>query len=422
MHKINWVKLMHFYFVGIKGAGMSALANILVDLGHEVSGVDYRKKYFTEATFRDSIKVENFDNFHLEHSYFYVIGNAFKVHELTKKIQELKYNYEYYPKFLESFFKMKKIGISGSHGKTTTTYFTSQLIKQKLNVLVGDGYGCGNEKSEYFLFEACEYQNHFLNYTYDYLVILNIDYDHPDFFNNNTDYVFAFQKAALNTKTLIVNNDDYNCKKIVHKDKITFGFSLSSDIVLSLEDKKLIIKFDDNQYELEFDFYGKYMAYNLAAAFIVSYLIEGDVEFVNSKVNSLKMPARRFAEHSVRDDLILVNDYAHHPTEISVILKAIKQKYPTMKLVVIYQGHTHSRTKVFCNEYVESLKNADEVYIMPTFSSIREEDLESWLLADADKSFKRYDRNIKENLIKNQNLVIVFLGAGDIDTEFNFFK
>jgi UDP-N-acetylmuramate-alanine ligase len=121
---------------------------------------------------------------------------------------------------------MKKVGVCGSHGKTTTTFFASQLIDKKINALIGDGSGFGNQESEYLLFEACEYQNNFLKYTYDYLVILNIDYDHPDYFKNANEYLYAFQKAALNTSFLVVNNDDNNCKKIVHKNKILFLIDL----------------------------------------------------------------------------------------------------------------------------------------------------------------------------------------------------
>ena len=284
---------------------MSALANILVDLGYEVSGADYNKKYFTEDTLRDCIKVESFTDLKLDKRYFYVIGNAFKVHDITKKIKELDYGFAYYSNFIESFFKMKKVGISGTHGKTTTTFFTSQLIKQPINVLVGDGYGCGDKNADFIIFEACEYQNHFLNYTFDYLVVTNIDYDHPDFFNNNIDYVFAFQKASLNAATLIVNNDDLNCKKLVHKSKITYGFSLNSDVVLRLENDHLIIKIDNQEFELEFNFFGRYMAYNLAAAFIVSYLLENDTNYIINNVKSLKLPARRFTEYNVKNNIVL---------------------------------------------------------------------------------------------------------------------
>ena len=136
---------MHFYFIGIKGTGMSSLANILVDLGYKVSGADYNKKYFTEATFRQEIVVENFEDCILSDSYFYIIGNAFKVFDLTNEIKEKKYQYAFYSEFIEEFFKMGKIGVCGSHGKTTTTYFASQLIEKKINALIGDGSGFGKK-------------------------------------------------------------------------------------------------------------------------------------------------------------------------------------------------------------------------------------------------------------------------------------
>ena len=401
---------------------MSALANILVDLGYEVSGVDYNKKYFTEATFKKTIKVENFENCVLDKKYFYIIGNAFKVADITNEIKNMNYNYQFYPQFLESFFKMKKIGISGSHGKTTTTFFTAQLIDKKINALVGDGTGFGNKDAEFFVFEACEYQNHFLNYTYDFLVILNIDYDHPDYFKNTNEYNFAFQKAALNAEVLIINNDDINCKKIVHKNMITFGFNPNSDIVLKIQDKNLSISLDDEEFLLPLNFHGKHMAYNLAVSFVVAYLTKSDIQKTLKKVNELKLPLRRFFERKVKEDVILINDYAHHPTEIKAFISSVRSKYPEFKLVVIYQGHTFSRTNAFLKSYVEALNLADEVYIMPIFSSVRETEHDEWLLLNQNDSFLKYSRSIKEPLLRQCNIIIAFLGAGDIDNEFIFYE
>lgn len=411
---------MHFYFVGIKGTGMSALANILADLGHEVSGVDYSKKYFTEATFRKSIIVENFDNYKLSDKYFYIIGNAFKLADITNEIKARGYHFEYYPLFIEGFFKMDKIGVAGSHGKTTTTSFISQLVSTDINYLIGDGSGRGVNEAKYFLFEACEYQNHFLNYTFKYLVVLNIDYDHPDFFKSVSEYTYAFQKAALNAECLIINYDDDYCKKIVHKNKITFGFNPNADVVIRLANNKLYLTFDEAEYEFEFKYYGKYMAYNLVASFIVSYLVDGNVEGIVEKIHALKLPSRRFNESKIRDNVILVDDYAHHPTEIKTVIGAIKTKYPNYKVAVVYQGHTYSRTMAFYNEYVNVLKDADIVYIMPIFSSVREEDFDEWALLRGSDSFKKYSKDSIEKLIESQNIVIAFIGAGDIDTEFNF--
>ena len=413
---------MHFYLVGIKGAGMSALANILIDLGYKVSGVDYNKKYFTEASFRTSIHLESFNDYLLKEDYFYIIGNAFKLSDITKEIIDLNYRFEYYPQFLESFFKMKKIGIAGSHGKTTTTFFTSQLIDKPINTLVGDGTGFGNKDAAYFLFEACEYQNHFLNYTYDTLVILNIDYDHPDYFKNENEYIYAFQKAALNASFLLVNNDDNNCRKIVHSNKITFGFSPNSDIMLKMLENALSITFDGEEYLLPFKFYGKHMTYNLAAAFIVSYCVKTDISVILQKVEQLRLPKRRFTEHYIKSDLVLINDYAHHPTEIKAFISAARNKFPQYKLIVIYQGHTFSRTNAFLQEYANSLELADEIYIMPIFSSVREEEHDEWILLNMSNRFNKYSRCIKAALLSQSNTVIAFLGAGDIDNEFIFYK
>lgn len=401
---------------------MSALANILVDLGYEVSGVDYNKKYFTEATFRDSINVEKFDNFTLSGDYVYIIGNAYKLHSITDKIKELGYEFYYYPEFIEMFFKMRKIGVSGSHGKTTTTFFASQLIDKKINVLVGDGTGIGNLNADYFLFEACEYRNHFLDYTFDYLVILNIDYDHPDFFKNSAEYFYTFQKAALNAKTLIINADDELCSKIVHKNKITFGFDETADVVLKLKQDKLIITFFEDEFILDFKFYATYMAYNLAASFIVKYLITEDKDTISSDVSFLKLPARRLEECFLENGNILVNDYAHHPTEINAVVSLLRKKFPNKSIVCVYQGHTYSRTKAFCTEYINSLKTADIVFIMPTFSSIREFDEDPYLLLDTDSGFMKYNRKIIEFILEKEGYIVAFLGAGDVDGEFNFFK
>ena len=410
---------MEYYFVGIKGSGMSALANILVDLGYKVKGVDYEKKHYTDEISK-RVLVENFENVKLDKNSFYIIGNAFKLHPLSKKIISERYNYDYYPSFIESFFKMKKIGISGSHGKTTTTSFLHQLLGEKANALIGDGTGYGYPHAENFLFEACEYQNTFLKYTFDYLVILNIDYDHPDFFKTNNEYIFAFQKASLNAKTLIINNDCPHCRKIIHSNKITFGTSKDSDVVFQLENDKITIDFFGEIMTLDYKFYNKTLAYNLVAAVIVKYLIVDDISDVFTKVKELRFPKRRFEEVKLRNDLILVSDYAHHPTEIKVVIDTLRIKYPTFKLIVVYQGHTYTRTHTFLNEYTHVLNDADEVYVMPIFSSVREEDFDSDILLKNDNGFRKYERASLDSFLEEKSIIVAFLGAGDIDSEFIF--
>ena len=411
---------MQFYMVGIKGAGMSALANILVDLGHEVYGVDYNKKYFTEATFRKKIVCENFENYILKDNYFYIIGNAFKLSDITKKIIEGGYNYQHYSMFLETFFKMEKIGISGSHGKTTTTCFAGTILKEYANILIGDGTGLGNKNAKYFLFEACEYQNNFWKYGFDYLVILNIDYDHPDFFKNEGEYLNSFQKAALNSNVLIYNYDDNNLKKIIHSKKFSFGFDLESDLVIQQSDGQLILSFCDEKYVIDFPFYGRHLCYDFAAAFLLSYIVLKDINYVLEKAKGVYLPRRRFQEF-VSKDMVLINDYASHPTEINALYNAVNLKYPNKKKIAIFQPHTLSRTKAFLHEFVSILLKFDEAYILPIFSSVREMDADKWMLLNSNSKFIGYDRKIIDDLFEEKDVVIVFMGAGDIDIEFDFF-
>lgn len=411
---------MKYYFVGIKGSGMSALANILLDLGYEIGGVDYDKKHYTDSI-NERVKIDNFTDVFLTEDNFYIIGNAFKLHELTLKIISKGYKYDYYPSFIENFFKMEKIGVTGSHGKTTTTSFISQLLGNKTNALIGDGTGLGYKDADMLVLEACEYQNTFLNYTFDYLVILNIDYDHPDFFKSNNEYLFAFQKASLKAKMLIINNDCKNCKKIIHSNKITFGMTRDSDVYFKIIEDKIIVDFFGEILTFDYPFYSPILAYDLVASLIIKYVVTNEILDTITKVKDLKFPKRRLEEVQVNDGLILVCDYAHHPTEISVVIRMLKSKYLGFKIAVVYQGHTYSRTQTFLHEYTLSLKEADEVFIMPTFSSVRENDVDNLILLKQDTGFKKYERAKIEELINKKGYIVVFLGAGDIDSEFIFF-
>ncbi|MDE7384900.1 MAG: hypothetical protein K2M84_03975, partial [Anaeroplasmataceae bacterium] len=153
---------MLFYLVGIKGSALSALAKILSKQGHIVRGVDVEEEFYTMNS-RYPMRIESFSNMILKKCYFYIIGNAFLKHSVTKYIQNMRYKLMTYPQFLNFYFKDKKwISISGTSGKTTTTKMISTLLPNTTS-LIGDGsYSFG--KSDYFILESCEYRNTFLNY------------------------------------------------------------------------------------------------------------------------------------------------------------------------------------------------------------------------------------------------------------------
>lgn len=405
---------MLFYFIGIKGTGMSSLANVLVDLGHQVRGVDYNKKCFTEATLRQNIVLETFDNYNLPSDAFYIIGNIFKHSDIVTTLDNMGYKHMDYPVFIESFFKMKHVGIAGSHGKTTTALFTAYLDGKKSNLIIGDGTGFGVKKSKYLILEACEYRNTFLNYSYDYLAITNIDYDHPDFFKTEAEYVYAFQKAALKAQTLIYNYDDPNLRKIIHKNKVSFGFKDGAKVKIKVNEANTItLILDDNIYTFDVPFVGIHLAYDFAASFILSYLMGNNIKDIIERSKKLVLPKRRLNEKIVGENII-VDDYAHHPTEIRASISALRLKYPGKKLLCVFEPHTYTRTEKFLKDYINALKGADEVYIMPVFSSVREAGKESNPLLDEEASFLSYDL---KTLKAKKGYIILYMGAGDVSFE-----
>ena len=126
-------------------------------------------------------------------------------------------------------------------------------------------------------------------------------------------------------------------------------------------------------------------------------------------------------EVRVNDELVLVCDYAHHPTEIEVVIDTLKIKYPDFNIAVIYQGHTYSRTEKFLQEYIKVLRKADDVFIKPIFSSVREKGFDDGIILKEDTGFKSYNRDEINMLLEKKRYIVAFLGAGDIDSEFIFF-
>lgn len=411
-----------FHLIGIKGTGMSALAAILQDLGCDVTGSDVEEDFFTsKKLYEKNIKISNFDKKNIYDDKIYIASSCYS--EENIEVSEVKMRnlpFFYYHEFINHYFRGIKIGVSGSHGKTTTTSMIAKLFEDhKISYLIGDGSGYGEKDYKYFIFEACEYKDHFINYSYDYLIINNIDHDHPDFFNTIDDVFISFQKAANKSKHIIINNDDEWCKKIKHPHVTTFGFS-NADI------NAKIIESHNSGYMLDIDikgesitcylpFPGIHMIYDFLAALTVAYLNEINLENLQSKLLHYLRPSRRMEEYFFYDNII-IDDYAHHPKEIKMCIDAIKQKYPTKDLVVIFQPHTYTRTLALKDQFTNVFKGV-KLYIAKTFTSKREEnnrELDQQVLSVFPNAIIFHKNHLKE--IKNlHNTVILFLGAGTVD-------
>lgn len=417
-----------YHFVGIKGSGMSALAQILFDMGETVQGSDIEKEFFTEKSLREKgITILPFNQENIKEGMTIIAGNAFNDdHEEIVRAHELGLTVTRYHDFLGNFMgQYTSVAVTGSHGKTSTTGLLSHVMNgdKKTSYLIGDGTGMGMPGSEYFAFEACEYRRHFLSYSPDYAIITNIDFDHPDYFASMSDVFNAFQEMTKKVKKAIVAcGDDENLRDIVADIPIYYyGFKEDNKVVA----KNMKTTPQGTQFEVYIDgelfdtfvtpMYGDHQVLNALAVITICHLEGLDNAAVKHALSTFGGVKRRFNE-KVQDEQVLIDDYAHHPTEIKATLQSAHLKYPERKVIAVFQPHTFSRTSAFLEDFANSLKLADKVYLCDIFGSAREDSGEltigdlQILIPGAELI---NESNV--NLLKQyKDAVVIFMGAGDI--------
>lgn len=420
--------MTHYHFVGIKGAGMSSLAQIMHDLGHEVQGSDIEKYVFTEVALKNKgIKILPFNADNIKEGMVVIQGNAFPdTHEEIVKAHDLKLDVIRYHDFLGHVIdQYTSVAVTGAHGKTSTTGLLSHVMNgdKKTSFLIGDGTGMGLPASDYFAFEACEYRRHFLSYHPDYAIMTNIDFDHPDYFKDIDDVASAFQSMAHNVKKAIIawGDDDHLRQLKADVPIYYYGLNKNDDIYadnIQITDKGT--QFDvyvNGEYYDQFlsPQYGDHNIQNALAVIAISYLEKMDVNNIKEALETFGGVKRRFNETNVANQ-VLVDDYAHHPREISATIETARKKYPNKDIVAVFQPHTFSRTQAFLDEFATSLSKADHVYLCQIFGSIRENtgDLTIQDLINRIDGSALIEENNIDVLDQFDNAVILFMGAGDI--------
>ena len=420
--------MTHYHFVGIKGAGMSSLAQIMHDLGHEVQGSDIEKYVFTEVALKNKgIKILPFNADNIEKGMVVIQGNAFPdTHEEIVKAHDLKLDVIRYHDFLGHVIdQYTSVAVTGAHGKTSTTGLLSHVMNgdKKTSFLIGDGTGMGLPASDYFAFEACEYRRHFLSYHPDYAIMTNIDFDHPDYFKDIDDVASAFQSMAHNVKKAIIawGDDDHLRQLKANVPIYYYGLNKNDDIYadnIQITDKGT--QFDvyvNGEYYDQFlsPQYGDHNIQNALAVIAISYLEKMDVNNIKEAFETFGGVKRRFNETNVSNQ-VLVDDYAHHPREISATIETARKKYPNKDVVAVFQPHTFSRTQAFLDEFADALSKADHVFLCEIFGSIRENTGELTIqdLINRIDGSALIDENSIDVLEKFDNAVILFMGAGDI--------
>ena len=417
-----------FHFTGIKGSGMSSLAQILFDAGEQVQGSDVETYYFTEQPLRDrNIVIKPFDEQNITQGMTVIAGNAFPdSHPELVKARELGVEVIRYHTFLGNYIgNYTSIAITGAHGKTSTTGLMSHVVGGYMptSYLIGDGTGSGKADASYFVMEACEYRRHFLAYHPDYAVMTNIDFDHPDYFKNIDDVYSAFQELALQVKKAIIAcGDDEQLQKIqANVPVVYYGFSAENDfaarnVVKTTKGTEFEVYVRNEFYHKFFiPLYGDHAVLNSLAVISLCHYEGIPAELVQERLNTYNGVKRRFTETKIGDN-VLVDDYAHHPTEISATLQAARQKYPDREIVAIFQPHTFTRTQAFLQDFANSLSKADAVYLCDIFGSAREQagTLTIHDLAALIEGSAIVKPEIIDVLQAHKDAVFLFMGAGDV--------
>ncbi|RMC24217.1 MULTISPECIES: UDP-N-acetylmuramate--L-alanine ligase [unclassified Lactobacillus] len=422
-------KNKQIWFIGIKGTGMASLALLLNDLGYNVAGSDIEKYTFTQVPLKKAgIKVAKFDAKNIKpNGQIVVKGNAFKEDNIeVKACQDKKISWQSYPDTVEEVVKMHtSIGVSGTHGKTSTTGLLAHVLGEAAptSYLIGDGEGKGVQNSRFFVYEADEYRRHFLAYHPDYQIMTNIDFDHPDYFKDQADYASAFQTAADQTqKGLFVWGADERLKQLQTRiPKYTYGFSANDDFqAIDIQKTTTGSTFKVQTHgkligEFTIHLFGDHNILNTTAVVAIAYKENVPLADIQKGLLTYRGAKRRFSEKDFGETKI-IDDYAHHPTEMRATIQATRQKFPHKRLVVVFQPHTFSRTKKYANDFIEILCGVDKAYLTPIYSSAREArgDIASEDIVAQIPNSEVIDLDNIADLTQNRNSVIVFMGAGDI--------
>ncbi len=449
MYQIDFKNPVHVFFIGIGGISMSGLAEILLSEGFKVSGSDRQQSPLTESlqakgacvhygqkkenladkpdciVYTSAIKNDNPE---------FIAGKELGIPFLTRA------------QLLGQMMKCYQIpiAVSGTHGKTTTTSMLSLILLEAgtdPTLSIGGIFHAigGNIRvgaSDYFVTEACEYTNSFLSFFPKIGIILNIEEDHLDFFKDIDDIRHSFHKFAgllPEDGTLIINGnipqieqltDDLRCRVITYGSSscdycptdITYDeFGNPSFFLTTANGAK------EGPYRLSVP--GLYNVYNAAAAIAAAKLLAIDENVIRKALSDFKGTDRRFEYKGQVNGFTIIDDYAHHPTEITASLNAAKN-YPHKTIWCIFQPHTYSRTKAFLSAFAGALSIADRIILTDIYAAREKDTLgisSETLQAEIRKlgheclyfsSFEEIENYVMENCTKDD--LLITMGAGDV--------
>ncbi len=437
---------MRVYFSGINGIGMSGIAKILNEQGHIVEGSDLEYKDITNDLENMGITVnigqtlENIENFEPD---LYVYSTAIKetnpeyLYAKNKGI-EMKRRGEILADIFNKYDKT--IAVAGTHGKTTTSSMTAlSFIETKPNIVVGGiipelntNSQMGN--SDYFIVEADESDNSFLHLYPKYSVITNIEADHLEHHGSLENIKESFIKFIAQTKDKVIISKDCPTIKSMDlekfKDKLVY-YSIREKTDIYAKNIKVeggITKFNvyihDNCIgEVALTVPGVHNVSNSLAVIYLAYLENLDMDVVKEHLLRFTGAKRRY-QVIYDEEIMVIDDYAHHPTEIKATINAAKSKEKG-RITVVFEPHRYTRTKFFLDDFAKSLVLADKVILLPIYAA-SEENESNISSQDLARKIKEIDNNkdvsvmLPDDVMKHiyltnkPNDVYIFMGAGTV--------
>ena len=435
----------YIHMVGIGGVSMSALAHILKFFNYRVSGSDRSETNLTKKLEESGIEVfigHSPENVKDPDLVCYTAAIPENNPELVKA-RSLNIPVMERAELLGEIMKSYKfpIAIAGTHGKTTTTSMLSLILlfaEMDPTILVGGELSQinGNYKigsNEYLVFEACEYVESFLHFNPYISIITNVEEDHLDYFSDINHIISSFVKfARLNSPDgcIIVCSDDKNATSVVQNiDKKVIKYGIIGTNNDFYADKIHVNKKGQTEFDvylhgklftkLKLNVHGMHNVYNALGALAAAWVLGIDAEHIKYGLESYGGTKRRFEVLGKTNGFTVIDDYAHHPTEIASTLKTAKE-IAEGDVWCIFQPHTYTRTKAFLSDFISSLDIADKVIIADIYPAREKYDgsIHSCDIAISNEKFVYLNdfNAIKRYIVKNakENDMVITMGAGDI--------
>ena len=450
--------MKNFHFIGIGGSGLSAIARVLLERGEQVSGSDRQPSAVTQALEADGATI------YIGHQAQNVTGadlviRSSAVTEENVEVRKARLagipvlkRSEFMPEFLAGY---QVIAVAGTHGKTTTTAMIAWLLTQldlDPSFIIGGvssnlGTNAHSGAGSYFVIEADEYDNMFHGLNPVLAVVTNIEYDHPDFFTNRQEYDGAFRTFAdrlASDGALVVCMDNPGSRRLAlectSSGRKISGYGLTSS---SSGDASQVDYFASEitatpGISSSFDFYrsgekmarvnlplpGEQNVQNSLAALAVCDLLGLSLQEAAGAMNEFRGTGRRFEIRGQVQGVTVIDDYAHHPTEIKTTLAAARSYFPQQEIWAVWQPHTYSRTRMFRSEYLSAFDAADHVVVTAIYAARETLPANGFSSRDIAAEMQHVDAHYSPDiddaveLLKaglKENSVLVVLSAGDAD-------